>query len=195
MKLLQNLWTTVSCVINWLTLSPVETPSPRQYPLTQKLDAIHDHQALLEHGVATTTGPPGPVFTPPTARVWPNDGYDYTCDYSAMIGFTNCSTQRDRGCWLYNQRSGEKYDLFTDYETKTPIGIDRYYTLYANENVTLNADGQKISFGKAFNSTFPGPWVQGCCKSIRIRYAQIVLAADAFPVQRDASCPFPLVTC
>lgn len=156
MKLLEQLWVAITCVTNWFAWSPVESPTSQQHPLGEKQKVVTSVQHVVYHGVATVTQEPGPIFTPPTARVPPYDGYDYTCDYTAMKGYTNCSTEQDRGCWLYNHETGDRYDIYSDYETKTPVGINRYYTLLANDHVSINADGQWATFSKVFNNTFPG---------------------------------------
>lgn len=162
MKFLDKIWTAITCVTNWLTLSPIESTDRGQQTLGEKFGAIHTLDHVVSQGAATRTQEPGPVFTPPTARVAPYDGYNYTCDYSAMMGYRYCSTEQDRGCWLQNDETGDRYDIYSDYETKTPQGIDRYYTLIANDYVPINNDGQWANLSKVFNHTFPGPWVQAC---------------------------------
>ena len=162
MKLFEQIWTTITCVTNWLTFSSFDSTDHWQQPLALQSGEPFKLDHPFPDGAATAAEAYGPIFTPPTARVAPYDGYDYTCNYTAMTGYKYCSTEQDRGCWLHNPTTGERFDIYTDYETKTPIGIDRYYTLVANDLFPINADGQWADFGKVFNHTFPGPWVQAC---------------------------------
>ena len=75
--------------------------------------------------------------------------------FETMIG----STPNDRGCWL--KGPGSNYSITTDYEKFIPKGITRKYYL----NVTqypMNVDGVMNFDSKAFNNSYPGPWIQAC---------------------------------
>lgn len=185
MRLVERFWATVTVVINWLTLSPVDTPDGRQYPITGKLDVIqHDYNAKigasqeLNPAVQFTIDPDGggPVFKPPSGR--PNElpGGDFVCQYPTMKDWVPCSTPNDRRCWLRNTKTGDQYNIFTDYETKKPRGIVRNYTIVlTSENI--NADGLDFPYGKVFKQTFPekldasfpGPWIQACWGDVSMR--------------------------
>lgn len=93
---------------------------------------------------------------------------NFTCDYSAMAGFVECSTPGNRGCWLRNPNTGFEYNITTDYEDLklTPVGIHRTYYLNITDQ-TVNADGMDFDEGKIFNNTYPGPWIQGCWGDVR----------------------------
>ena len=67
---------------------------------------------------------PGPIFAPPSGD--PED--KIVCNYTAMTGWTACSSKDDRGCWLRGPQ-GEYYGINTDYELKTPIGVTRQVLL------------------------------------------------------------------
>lgn len=71
-----------------------------------------------------------PIFQPPNAPDVPDDEKPFQCDYTAMnvdgAQWGDCSTSGNRGCWIRNYNgSGEEYNIFTNYETKTPKGILR----------------------------------------------------------------------
>ena len=97
----------------------------------------------------------GPVFSPP------NGPDDYFCDYSHMKGkgWHECSTPSNRGCWLSN--GTHEYNIHTNYESDTPTGITRKYTLDVS-NKTLAPDGWFNPDGKVFNQSYPGPWIKAC---------------------------------
>jgi hypothetical protein len=112
-----------------------------------------------------------PVFTPPNGR----RGSSFTCRYPTLKGWKACSTPQDRGCWLKGP-NGERYDINSNYETKTPPGIVRkvrpqihvllvtglkrtQYELDVTD-MTLAPDGFKNLDGKVFNKKFPGPWIR-----------------------------------
>lgn len=142
---------------------------------TRLLDLVsfspYQHDSLLEHQVPLATlelhraisQDAGPVFTPP--------GYDgsdnFTCDYSAMQGWTQCWTPDDLSCWLTSPDGTRNLSIYTNYEdvSITPTGIQRNYTF----NVTApregyDADGLNFPFpfAKLINEEFPGPWVRAC---------------------------------
>ena len=157
-----SFWSSVTYVINILTLSPTEWATGRfQTPLL-----AHDgfNQNALE----------GPVFKPPTRRL-DGPGSDFYCDYSAMKGFRNCSTFDNRGCWLRNDETGFEYNIEKNYEdlALTPIGITRRYRLDLAVDKSLNADGMNFAEGKVFNKTYPGPWIQACWGDVVILFALI----------------------
>ena len=151
MHLLNSFWTSITFVANFLTLSPLGGLSGNeQTPLLTFPDTLH--QGSLR----------GPVFKPPGGEVT-GPGSDFTCDYSRMVGWSNCSTPETRGCWLKNDETGVEYNISTNYEdiNQTPTGTTRHYVL----NVTdqwINADGLNFTEGKVFNGMLPGPWIQAC---------------------------------
>lgn len=160
MHFIESFWTSVTYVVSFLTLSPVIGPDGGgQVPL------LLDSSNSLHHGLHR-----GPVFKPPGgARRGP--GSKFTCDYSNMVGWVDCSTPDNRGCWLRNKTTGNEYNISTNYEdtNQTPIGITRHYSL----NITdqwINADGLNFTEGKIFNDMYPGPWIQACWGDVRNHY-------------------------
>lgn len=106
----------------------------------------------------------GPNFKPPSGRLtW--EGSDFECEYPEMRGYRPCSSANDRTCWLYNNDTGHRYDIESNYEdpniTQTPIGKLREYT-FVVEDGTWNADGFMAKDVKLVNGTYPGPWLQAC---------------------------------
>ena len=104
-----------------------------------------------------------------TTQLWVEGGstvsdFDITCTNvrettNTNTGVSTGSTRNDRGCWL--KGPGAPYDIHTDYENFAPKGVTRKYYL----NVTqypLNADGIMNFDSKAFNNSYPGPWIEAC---------------------------------
>ena len=113
----------------------------------------------ISEAASTSSLAPGPIFTPPGA---PTGGPEstFTCDYSAMKGFSACSSSSDRTCWL--KSPGKNYTIFTDYEADAPIGVKRFYEFDVTDDTDINVDGMGFPNAKLFNRKFPGTWVQGC---------------------------------
>ena len=145
MRIFEEIWTAVTYVTHWLTLSPVDGPDVRQYPFPGL--------SQVGTGVAINDDP---VFTPPGAP----PGSDFLCDYRNMPGWFQCSTPENRECWLRHP-DGREFNIHTNYETQFPIGVDRNYTLTINDG-WINADGQNFTGAKLFNNQFPGPWIEAC---------------------------------
>jgi hypothetical protein len=160
MYLIDGFWTSITFVVSFLTLSPVQGPSGKeQAPLLTSSDALH-HENLR-----------GPIFKPPGGRLT-GPGSNFTCDYTNMPGWSNCSTPSNRGCWLRNDKTGEEFNISTDYEdtNQTPIGIHRTYYLNITDG-SYNADGLDFTQAKLFNGTYPGPWIQACWGDVRICFS------------------------
>ncbi|ROV87902.1 hypothetical protein VMCG_10276 [Cytospora schulzeri] len=95
-----------------------------------------------------------PIFKPPT-------GDDkFQCDYRKMKGWQPCSSPSNRECWLRHP-DGREYNVMTNYEVDSPIGVQRNYTLVINDG-WIDADGRNFTEAKLFNNTYPGPWIQAC---------------------------------
>jgi Multicopper oxidase len=171
MRLFERIWASATCVLNFLTLSPVNpTAGELQGPL------------LSSPGVPHHQRPKGPIFRPPGHGEEAPDS-KFTCDYSNMPGCVPCSTPEDRTCWLKCD-NGVQYDINTNYEdtNQTPIGIHRTYYLNITDS-SYNADGLNFNEGKFFNATYPGPWIQACWGDVRISLLPyIILLAFHFPV-------------
>ena len=147
MQLIERFVTAITYVVSILTFSSVNSPGLQ-----------HQNPLVPSHG-GRYNAPRGPIFRPP-------GGYrdsDFQCDYSNMPGFTSCSTAENRSCWLRNSKTGSEYNINTNYEDTnlTPVGVHRTYYLNITDTA-VNADGLNFPYGKLFNSTYPGPWIQAC---------------------------------
>lgn len=185
MKLAEHIWTTITVVVNWFTLSPfggLDDFEPQsQLAISPKFDATHAAESLrvqklynidpeLEYEISSDGG--GPKFRPPTGRPKGFPGHELKCDYGHLgPDWIPCSSAADRTCWLKNTKTGQQFNITTDYETAMPPGIVRNYNLVLT-NQTINADGMPFRDGKVFSyefpdsedfePTFPGPWIQAC---------------------------------
>ena len=151
MVLIDRISTAFTYVVSFLTFSLVNGPGrDDQAPLLTTPDAI-DHES---------SG--GPIFKPPGGRLEGVDS-DFTCDYSAMPDFYNCSTPTNRRCWLKNRNTGFEYNINTNDEDTnlTPNGTTRTHYLNITDS-WVNADGMNFTEAKIFNITYPGPWIQAC---------------------------------
>ena len=158
MQFLGGIWAGITYVFNVFTLSPTPwSEGLDQFPISKVNDGPFGE--LLK----------GPSFKPPTGRP-EGPGSDFTCEYPEMTGWSPCSTPDNRGCWLRNGKTGEEYNITTDYEniTTTPIGIERRYVLDLTDE-SLNLDGLDFPEAKIFNKQYPGPWIQACWGDVRPR--------------------------
>lgn len=125
-------------------------------------------QKPLPSNTITTTGedsrPGFPNFPPPGGSHAPDEP-EFNCTYPEMKGWIFCSTPEDRECWLRHP-NGSRFDIHTDYETKKPIGEDRYYDLTITDG-QFNADGIMANYTKLVNRQYPGPWIQACWGDVR----------------------------
>lgn len=165
MRLIELIATTTTYFISLFSWSSFETTSSDQAPLLTYNVGLHG----------------GPVFKPPSGRPVNLPGGDLVCDYSAMGSeWQPCSTPANRACWLENSRTGQQFNISTDYEDPSmiPTGIHRYYQISASDG-PINADGVVFKHGKFFwNFTdpsswepanrYPGPWIQACWGDVRL---------------------------
>ena len=168
MHVFERIWTTVTYAVSFLSLSPVQSPVTNQEVLSLEHD-LPDH---YRHGVAIPVSvhhseepSPGPIFKPPGSAV-EGPGSDFVCDYSRMKGYKHCSPT-SRSCWLENGNPKDTFDIHTDYEKRTPLGVERYYELDLAD-ASLNADGKAFPAAKIFNGIYPGPWLQACWGDVRL---------------------------
>jgi hypothetical protein len=187
MKLVERFWTTITIVVNWFTLSPLDAPDDPQFAVTPKIDNVDTAENIrvqnlynidpaLEYEISTDGH--GPKFKPPTGRPDGLPGSDLMCEYPSLgRDWIPCSEAVNRECWLRNTETGEQYNITTDYEAISPPGIVRDYRLVLS-NKTINADGIEFPYGKVFssdfpdgkdfNGTFPGPLIQACWGDVSI---------------------------
>ena len=199
MKLVERFWTTVTIVVNWFTLSPFNVPDGAQFAIAPKIDTISTAENIriqnlynidpaLEYEISSNGH--GPIFRPPTGRPKGLPGSDLKCEYPSLgPDWIPCSTAADRECWLRNTKTGEQYNITTDYENEAikPPGIVRNYTLVLS-NKTINADGIDFPYAKVFSTnftqgenfdgTFPGPLVQACWGDVSISNRSRVSGSD-----------------
>lgn len=164
-----NLWTSATYVVSLLTLSPIHGPGVHQQaPLLapSHLNDLHlEHQDGMHQEARR-----GPIFKPPGGRLR-GPGSDFNCDYSNMVGWSVCTTPDDRGCWLKKGDSTDpedRFDINSNYETRTPTGITRHYSLVLTDDI-INTDGIPSNDAKIFNGVYPGPWIQACWGDVCIR--------------------------
>ena len=131
-------------VLDFITLSP----SNNQHPLQQ----LPLQRPALQPLVGNPSS--GPIFRPP------NPEGDFTCDYTRQVNWAQCNTPQNRECWLRGP-NGEELNIHTNYEMVAPNGTLRQYELDVSD-IDLAPDGFNVNFGKVFNKTYPGPWIQAC---------------------------------
>ena len=189
MKLLERIWVTATCILEWLSPSNVDEYANHQTPIGDGLNLGHHPHGSIRPIPATSTSArqPGPTFKPPTGRIGGLPGSEFQCEYPEMVDYEFCSTDQDRGCWLRNKINHTEYNIYTDYETVTPIGIDRYY-IFNTTDFNITADGQVDTHGKAFQLVhpdgtadkpiFPGPWLQACWGDVLFRPRIMIISCD-----------------
>ncbi|KAJ9638488.1 hypothetical protein H2204_004258 [Knufia peltigerae] len=101
-----------------------------------------------------------PIFHPPDDL----EGAPFRCDYPdypESQGWVACNTRNDRQCWIKNTKTGQRFDIHTDYENNGPKGIERHYYLELEETLS-DPDGFGSLPAQLFNGSFPGPRLQAC---------------------------------
>lgn len=152
MTLVSRFWHVVLRIASWMTFNSVsdwDLQSP-QHPLGNPLTPEELHNANLDDQC--------PPWKPPALD--PDDD-EFTCDYSHMKDWCPCSIPENRECWLRNRKTGEEFNIHTNYEDFQPVGITRRYTLEITES-WINADGKNFTAAKVFNGSYPGPLIQAC---------------------------------
>jgi len=157
MELWGRFWVLATRLLGFTTLSSFDGSYHSQTPIGLAEPAEHLEPLLLP----PLTADPDLVFRPPGRRHDRGYGSDFKCDYRAMTGWEPCSTPQDRSCWLVNKKTGERFDINTDYETKSPTGVTREYWLDLTKS-DITADGYTFKGATVFNGSFPGPWIQAC---------------------------------
>lgn len=147
-----SIWTRVVAVFDFF--SGFSKP---EYPLQDVLKLPTPTHAIAINDFAP---PKYPVFDPPGEL----EPLPFRCEYPeypASAGWVSCNSNLDRGCWLKNVKTGQKFDIHTDYETTGLRGIVRDYYLEVTESIR-NPDGFGDVPVQLFNGSFPGPRIQGC---------------------------------
>jgi hypothetical protein len=150
-----RIWSCITYVLQLITFSPFDHDSADQVAI------------LPSPPSSSLKGPNYPIFKPPGGRI-SGPGSDFECTYPDMKGWSSCSTPENRACWLKNDKTGKEIGIRTNYEDtdSIPFGIHRTYYLNITDE-EYNADGMIFKEGKFFNSTYPGPWIQGCWGDVR----------------------------
>lgn len=145
MTLLARWWAGVTQILSIITFQPFEQYDASQIPVvghelapTGSLDLASSSSPPTPSKPVVTL-PAGPTFAPPGAA-----NTNFTCDYSKMVGWRNCSTAEDRSCWLRHPDIGQ-FDIETNYEQLRPQGVLRKYYIEIWDNRTLNVDGQTFN--------------------------------------------------
>ncbi|KAK0651136.1 multicopper oxidase-domain-containing protein [Cercophora newfieldiana] len=160
MEFWKRFWVLVTHLLEITTLSSPGGPDHDQSPMGLAVPAGYPVGPAFAPPV---TKDPDLVFKPPGRRHDKGDGSDFKCDYTAMaeLGWAPCSTPEDRSCWLVNKKTGERYDINSDYENKYPTGVTREYWLEVTKS-DITADGYTFTGATVFNESYPGPWIQAC---------------------------------
>lgn len=119
---MRSVWASIAYIFNIISLSPNEPGGA-----LDQLPFLSDN----DRPEMPIGRPRGPRFRPPSASSWA----DIECDYSAMAGYSLCSTDGDRSCWIQdsNHETNHPYNISTNYEKNWPIGITRK----ANNQISL----------------------------------------------------------
>lgn len=151
-----SFWVLVARLLGVTTLSTYEGLDRSQSPL--QLTDSHSH---VETSLVPTAAKDSLHFRPPGHRQDKGNGFDFKCDYRKMVGWEKCSTPEDRSCWLVNKKTGERFDINSDYENYYPTGKTREYFITVDKS-NITADGYTFYGATVFNETYPGPWIQAC---------------------------------
>ena len=146
MHFAERVWTAAVHLLNVLTLSPFKDNG-----LT-----VQDPAGFTPSNVADSNFADFPSFRPPGAPK-----KDIVCKYPKMVGWEDCSTEENRGCWLRQTSTGKEYNISTDYDKDAPIGILREYWLTLDPG-KVDADGMVFDQATLFNNSYPGPWIEAC---------------------------------
>ncbi|KAL4898691.1 multicopper oxidase-domain-containing protein [Aspergillus ambiguus] len=136
-----------------------------QAPLDYQQVALTPVEGHGNGGRPPKPPPPPEPFQPHGALPNPFNpgGEPIKCEYPEMKGYKR--TENNISQWLIRKKVPwyrPNYDISTDYETETPMGIVRNYTLVVNASGGHIWDGRELGKRVLFNSTYPGPWIEAC---------------------------------
>lgn len=144
-----RIWTGIIYVFDFLTSSP-----SRPYFPDNTVDLQTPVQPVRPQATKY------PIFNPPDDL----EDIPFRCeypDYPEKDGWVMCNTNLDRQCWLKNTKTGQQFNISTDYEKEGPKGIDRHYYLELGESIRDPDTHGNIPV-QLFNNSFPGPRLQAC---------------------------------
>lgn len=101
-----------------------------------------------------------PIIIPPD-DLEPNPFQCEYPSYSEDDGWVACNNNTNRDCWFKNTKTGQRFDINTDYESNGPKGITRRYFIELTDS-SLNTDGNGTVPVQLFNGSLPGPRIQAC---------------------------------
>ncbi|KAI1269783.1 multicopper oxidase [Xylariaceae sp. FL1019] len=113
-------------------------------------------------------------LNPPDHHVLPTENLlqpfapSIVCEYPDLEsqGWVLCNSETSRGCWITNPNDPQpaltQFDVKTNYEIKTPKGIQREYWIDITPNPEESPDGFPKVEGKYINGTYPGPLLEAC---------------------------------
>lgn len=165
--LFERLWHDVTAFLTWISLTPTSQDSFGQVALATDRHHATDVSNLDLPGEITTSGDNygSPIFYPPGGNG------EFRCDYSAMgKDWHLCSVAENRECWIRNIKTGEEYNIHTNYEKVAPVGGLREYTLDVTDS-WYAADGLNFTAAKLFNDVYPGPWLQACWGDVSLYFS------------------------
>ncbi|KAI9658733.1 MAG: hypothetical protein M1821_002293 [Bathelium mastoideum] len=170
MRFLESWWASLAYILDCTSISPFndqrthQTSLVKHYPVQNVGNGpvFYPHGPPSDNEILMDSYREDPIIKPPYP---PGDkpalGAAIQCNYSVMGSqWRACNEPRSRGCWLRND-NGDEFNIKTNYESNTPIGVLRKYEL----NITTKAlapDGVPMEHGKVFNDQYPGPWIQAC---------------------------------
>ncbi|KAL9622799.1 MAG: hypothetical protein Q9160_002918 [Pyrenula sp. 1 TL-2023] len=137
MYLVERLWGAVTTIISIVSLTPLPDELDFQHPL-----------AVFEGDTASSVVAKGPRFHPPGA---PRSD-SFQCEYPDMVGWEPCSSKSNRKCWLRRTLDGKQFDIYTNYEKETPIGITRKYELELKDgSIEVNVTNKLANNGTSIH--------------------------------------------
>ena len=166
MHFFDRVWAGVVYVFSVVTFNPVHDGVVNQVPMSvpsRLASPPHSPSPSLSYAPSSVSVAPHvgetdfPIFHPPGGE----DDLNFTCKYPAMVGWEDCSSSRDRKCWLRRKSDGKQFDVNTNYENEWPIGVTRHYEIDIADG-SWAADGLHFDEAKLFNKKYPGPWIQAC---------------------------------
>ena len=163
MRFSDSWWSSLLYIFDFASLSTFNEKQTEQHALLSNIPvtdvvsgpAVPPQVTHKEDSVSHVGSSDQPIFFPPYADDH-NSKNRIQCDYTKMWPEWKPCNDENRQCWLKGP-NGQKYNITTDYELKTPQGITRNYTLDITEKA-LAPDGIPMRYGKVFNNAYPGPW-------------------------------------
>lgn len=111
MHIPDSLWGASVYLVNIVTFSSLaDSPTPQQHVLNDLPNHSGDPLAHVTNAPTSSKDSDYPIFEPPSGSK--ND--DFKCVYPGMVGWKQCSTPGNRGCWL--KKGDDEFNITTNYE-------------------------------------------------------------------------------